>query len=1122
MRKNYLLSMVFVLMACFFSVSAANGPKRAIASVTTVSTDTLFYIDFNTKPGIFTTGDIFTASTGNANKTTTINSVVFGAGPNGERINMNTVQSASQFGSTATSYVSATANDDGATKGAFSFIKAGASAASGGFIILPQVQGPVDITVWSASGNSTTQKYDMYFSTDGGVTYASQGSTSVGPNKLIYKNVFSYTGTENVKVKLVCTTSSNTNSNLYIYDVLVTARPSLVLTSPIGTDNQTVTTALSEAINDIVYTWGGIATSAAITWTGTLDANTPPAGITVTTDLTAKTVTVSGTPSTNGIYSYSVTATDGNILTSPLTGTINVVNTPVPLISLTSLAGTNSQKVTAGSSLAGIQYTWAGSATSATLVWTGTADANTAPDGITVATDLTNELVTISGTPATAGTYSWRISSTDGTLISPALTGTLTVVPPPTLVLTSASGIDNQTVPFCTNITNIVYTYGGSATSASILWTGTPASGTTPAGITVTTDVTAKTITIAGIPYISGTYGYSITSTDGTLSTNPVTGKIISSATAPALTSFPGAVGYGSHATGGRNGSVYHVTNLNDSGIGSFRDAVSASNRIVVFDVSGYINLLTAVSAKSNLTIAGQTAAGEGIGFKGGEISFANSSNIICRNIRIIPGSETASTGDDALSLYLARNVIMDHCTFEFAPWNNIDGVSDNYTVYPVTGITLQSCIDANPTGQQFGAHCESVLSQWTFYRNIFANSHNRNPLAKINEEFINNVHYNNEAGFTTHTGTAFKHDNVNNYYIYGPASTSSNDNPWFQMDAQQSIYCAGNLKDTNMDGILNGVETTPYWYSGPGTLLTAPWSPLTSVIPTVSAPSAYRIAISSTGTLPYCQMDSLIINQIKTLGLGTAGFTAGTTGPSGGLYKDQVVTGLLNDGYGIIRSGVQPVDTDKDGMPDYWETATGSNLNVDDAMTVASDGYTLIEHYLNWLAGIHAVTNAHTSVNIDLNQYTGGFSSVSPVFEVSSNVNGTAVMADSHTVNFTPSANFSGLSSFKFTVTGSDNTAYTDTVSVLVTNNFTDGVSEIKNKISIYPNPASHVLEMQNANAGSYEIYDVLGRLALKGKTKESGLEQQIDISNLTDGVFTLKVTNNLSTQTFHFIKKN
>lgn len=186
---------------------------------------------------------------------------------------------------------------------------------------------------------------------------------------------------------------------------------------------------------------------------------------------------------------------------------------------------------------------------------------------------------------------------------------------------------------------------------------------------------------------------------------------------------FPGALGYGAKATGGRSGTVYHVTNLSDNGAGSFRDAVSSSNRIVVFDVGGYIALKTAVLVKSNITIAGQTAPGEGIGFMGGEVAFANQSNIICRYIRVRPGSETVSDEDDALSLYRAKNAILDHCSFEFAPWNNIDGVSDDWEVYPVTDITFQHCLIADPTGQQFGAHCEAVNCDWSWFYNIFANS---------------------------------------------------------------------------------------------------------------------------------------------------------------------------------------------------------------------------------------------------------------------------------------------------------------------------------------------------------------------------------------------------------------
>lgn len=511
-------------------------------------------------------------------------------------------------------------------------------------------------------------------------------------------------------------------------------------------------------------------------------------------------------------------------------------------------------------------------------------------------------------------------------------------------------------------------------------------------------------------------------------------GCIFASQTARSQIAFPGALGFGANATGGRTGTVYHVTNLNDSGAGSFRDAVSQSNRIVVFDVGGYIQLKTAVAVKSNITIAGQTAPGGGIGFRGGEVSFASSTNIICRYIRVRPGSETASSTDDGLSFYRATNVIVDHSSIEFAPWNNLDGVSDDWQNHPVNRITVQHSLIADPTGQQFGAHTEAVAGTWSWFYNIFANSHNRNPLAKINTVFVNNVLYNCSAGYTTHTSTNFKHDIINNYFVFGPASTGT-DNTWYQIDKNQSIYYSGNMKDNNLDGTLNGSATTPYWYQGPGTILSSPWSPFPAAT-IYSAATAYRLTTSDAGALPRDQMDSLIINQVRTLGKGTTGTVAGTVGPNSGLYTSQAQTGLTNNGYGVINGGTKSLDTDNDGMPDYWEKTMGSDPAVDDSRTLAADGYTLLEHYINWLADPHAVASTDSSVDVDLYQYTGGFDSASPVYAVSSPTNGTAqLLADGHTVRFTPTFNFSGMGSFVFNVTTADG-VYTNTVSVLTVNN--------------------------------------------------------------------------------------
>jgi hypothetical protein len=373
---------------------------------------------------------------------------------------------------------------------------------------------------------------------------------------------------------------------------------------------------------------------------------------------------------------------------------------------------------------------------------------------------------------------------------------------------------------------------------------------------------------------------------------------------------------------------------------------------------------------------------------------------------------------------------MIDHCSFELAPWNNIDGVSDDWEVAPVTNISFQDSLIADPTGQQFGAHTESVASDWSWYRNIFANSHNRNPLAKVNNVFVNNVLYNCGAGYTTHTSTNFKHDIVNNYFIFGPASTGT-DNTWYQMDKNQSIYYAGNLKDNNLNGTLDGAATTPNWYQGPGTILDAAWSPANSMGAS-DAKSAYRIAVSQAGAMPRDALDSLIVSQVTTLGKGTTGTGANTTGPDGGLYTSQTQTGLSNNGYGDIAAGTASVDTDKDGMPDFWEKTSGSNVAADDAMQKGAGGYALIEHYLDWLAEPHATTTAGTAVEIDLASYALGFKDVAPVFAVSMPGCGSVeLLADKHTVRFTPMA--PGVSSFDFTVTGSDGSTFKGRVAVAV-----------------------------------------------------------------------------------------
>ncbi|MCQ2105832.1 MAG: hypothetical protein MJZ26_08580 [Fibrobacter sp.] len=486
---------------------------------------------------------------------------------------------------------------------------------------------------------------------------------------------------------------------------------------------------------------------------------------------------------------------------------------------------------------------------------------------------------------------------------------------------------------------------------------------------------------------------------------------------------FPEALGFGANVTGGRGGTVYHVTNLNDSGEGSFRDAVSAPNRIVVFDVGGYVTLKSAVTIKSNITIAGQTAPGEGIGFRGGKLSTGKQKNIIIRYIRVRPGSITASTKDDALNLYDSKDIIVDHSSIEFAPWNNFGGSSDNAD-YRVTGITVQNSLIANPIYQQFGAHIESIDGTWAWYNNAFINTHNRNPLDKINDIFVNNVHYNFEAGFTTHTSAKFKHDIVNNYFVYGPKGK----NEWFQMDPNQIIYASGNMVDSNRDGILNGGASKIYWYNGQGTLLNEPWNELTSKGPMLSAASAWRYVNSQSGVLPYDDIDSLIWYQASTLG------KVGGHDASGSLYTTEAQTGLADNGWGIIKGGEKPADSDNDGVPDFFEESMGYNSGKDDAMTIGEDGYAYIEKYINWLGAMHTKVPQNGSGDFDLRTITRGFAAVAPTYSVEAVDGGTvALQGNGYVVRFTPNANYTGLAAFKYTVKGNDGTQYTGRVEVLV-----------------------------------------------------------------------------------------
>src|SRR5262245_58141789 len=148
------------------------------------------------------------------------------------------------------------------------------------------------------------------------------------------------------------------------------------------------------------------------------------------------------------------------------------------------------------------------------------------------------------------------------------------------------------------------------------------------------------------------------------------------------LPAFPGAAGFGANARGGRGGSVYTVNNLNDSGPGSFRDAGSQPNRYVVFAVGGVIRINSRIQVAPNLTIAGQTAPGEGITIYGNGLSFSNANNTITRYLRVRMGV-VGDSGVDAVTIAQGDNMIFDHVSVSWGRDEtfSISGTPSNITV---------------------------------------------------------------------------------------------------------------------------------------------------------------------------------------------------------------------------------------------------------------------------------------------------------------------------------------------------------------------------------------------------------------------------------------------------------
>ena len=458
------------------------------------------------------------------------------------------------------------------------------------------------------------------------------------------------------------------------------------------------------------------------------------------------------------------------------------------------------------------------------------------------------------------------------------------------------------------------------------------------------------------------------------------------------LPAFPGAEGFGRYVTGGRGGKILHVTKLDDSGYQSLRWCLQQQGaKIIVFDVSGTIHLQSALSIPSNTTIAGQSAPGDGICVADYPVSISGN-NVIVRYMRFRLGNKNVlkdgADGWDGFGGFDKQDWIIDHCSVSWS-------IDECLSVLGNKNTTVQWCLVAQSlvnSGHSKGAH--GYGGNWggsgaSFHHNLIAHHTSRTPrlgprpTTQLDErmDMRNNVIY-NFGGNGCYGGEGMTVNIVNNYYKPGPGSPTGDKakriagigirtNDYIKtypayapaLHLWGKYYVTGNVNSKYSDvtsnnwtiGIINQVDAS----SCDGTFTQATkdsirlYEPMPFITTTThTAQQAYERVLDYVGaSLHRDSFDEMIVSDTRQ---GKASHTG--KGLSSGFINsqdDNKPTGAAStwSAWPTLNSTAAPTDTDKDGIPDEWETAHGMNPNsASDAQTLNDEGYMMIEVYLNSL----------------------------------------------------------------------------------------------------------------------------------------------------------------------------
>ncbi|MCW9705262.1 hypothetical protein J6I44_00285 [Aliifodinibius sp. 1BSP15-2V2] len=506
---------------------------------------------------------------------------------------------------------------------------------------------------------------------------------------------------------------------------------------------------------------------------------------------------------------------------------------------------------------------------------------------------------------------------------------------------------------------------------------------------------------------------------------------------------FPGAEGYGRFARGGRGGKVVKVTNLNDSGPGSLREAVNKDigPRTIIFEVSGMIHLDSTLNVdKPYITVAGQTAPGKGIAMK--HATFGVTGNdVIIRFLRVRLGADNVAYG--GMGLTGNNHSIMDHCSISWT-------MDEAFSSRGAKNITLQRTLisealniaghDKYPPGTAHGYAASIGGSIGSFHHNLLAHNYGRNwsmaggvngngrYIGKL--DIRNNVVYN--WGTRTTDGGAHEVNFVSNYYKPGPGTKV-----FHALKADHENYGGGKqqyyMKGNVMPGHF-GVNNQEKGQKIAGkdveyeTFVDHRFFP--PHVTTQSAKATYKNVLSDVGS-NQSMLDQHDQRMIKETLKGTYSVEGSVSGEPGFPDHEKDVGGY--ETYPEVHRD-QNWDSDDDGLPNWWETIHGldphsdkgefSDANTDDDR----DGFTNLDHYLAWMAEPHYSTPSGTKIEINLEKLARGYTNA-PTFTISKTANGTATVTEG-VAEFKPEGK--GLGSFQFTVTDKHGDSMTRTVNIV------------------------------------------------------------------------------------------